>query len=64
MSAIDDEIASMRIKLDRIHQYDSVIASDNFEPETVEDIKGNAKALCDEIKTEADIIKSSVDLWS
>ncbi len=61
--SIAERIARIRSLLDRLHSYEHLIDANNFESDTVDDIKGNAKDLCDEIKIEADSIKTEVDQW-
>ena len=48
----------------KVRTYDKLITEDSLEPATVGDMKGNAKDLCDKIKTEADLIKNEIDQWS
>lgn len=62
---------TIEIRLERITKlvgkvrvFDKLVIEDSLEPATVEDIKGNAKDLCNEIKTEADLIKNEIDQWS
>ena len=61
---MEDRIVHIKSLLDNIIRYNRMIIADNFEPDTVEDMKGNAKAICDEIKSEADNIKDEINLWS
>ena len=61
--SIAERIALVRSLLDRLHSYERLIDADNFEPNTVDDIKGNAKDLCDAIKIEADSIKTEINQW-
>lgn len=48
----------------KIRTYDKLVTEDSLEPATVNDMKGNAKDLCNGIKTEADLIKNEIDQWS
>jgi len=50
--------------IDRIRRYNHLIAEDSLQPTTVDDMKGKAKDLCDEIRAEADLIKNDIDQWS
>ncbi len=61
--SIAERIARVRSLLDRLHSYEHLIEADNFESGTVDDMKGNAKNLCDEIKAEADSIKTEINQW-
>ncbi len=61
--SIEEEIAQVRALLDRLNSYEYMIDANNFEPDTVDDMKDNAKDLCDELKTIADSIKTEIDNW-
>lgn len=62
--AIGDRVDGVKRLLDRVHDYEHLIVADNFEPATIDDMKGNAKALCDAAKAEIDNIKSEINQWS
>ncbi len=62
--AIDQRAREVSLLLDRINSYDRLILADNFEPNTVSDIKNNAKDICNQIKSEVDLIKGDIDGWS
>jgi len=47
----------------RVRVYDKLVTEDSLQSATVDDMKGNAKDLCDEIKTETDLIKNEIDKW-
>lgn len=61
---LNDSIAQVRKKLDMISQYDNMVSNNDFEPDTVDDMKGNAKDICAEIKSVVDDIKTEIDNWS
>lgn len=61
---MQDRINTIKSLLDKIANYNRIIEADNFESDTVDDIRGNAKDIADEIKTEVDTIKVEIDLWS
>lgn len=61
---IEGRIDGVKRLMDRVHDYEHMIIADNFEPATIDDMKGNAKALCDAAKAEIDSIKAEIDLWS
>ena len=61
---MQDKINTIKGMLDKIANYNRIIEADNFESDTVDDIRGNAKDIADEIKTEVDTIKVEIDLWS
>ncbi len=63
MDGIAEMIARIRALLDRLHTYEHMIGANNFENNTVDDMKGNAKDICDEIKVDVDSIKSEIDNW-
>ena len=47
----------------RVRVYDKLVTEDSLQSATVDDMKDNAKDLCDEIKTETDLIKNEIDNW-
>jgi len=61
--SIESRIDAVKRVLERIHEYKRIVEADNFEPATIDDIKGNAKDLCDTAKTEIDNIKAGIDDW-
>lgn len=61
---IDDRIEVIKQLLEKVRSYNRLIIYDNFEPLTVEDMKGNAKDICNQTKAELDEIKSEIDQWS
>lgn len=61
--AIDDRVEAIRQLLERIKTYNRLIVADNFEASTVDDMKGNAKDICDQAKAELDQIKAEIDQW-
>ncbi len=63
MGGIAGMIARIRAKLDRLHTYEHMIDGNNFENSTVDDMQGNAKDICDEIKGEINSIKAEIDNW-
>ena len=61
--ALNDNIARIRSLLDKVSQFEHLVAGETFEPKTINDMKTKAKALCDTIKTEADNIKHEIGDW-
>jgi len=61
--AIESKIEGVKRLLERIREYKRIVEADSFEPATVDDIKGNAKDLCDTAKSEIDDIKAEIDSW-
>jgi len=49
--------------LNRVKKYGDLVTADNFENQTLDDMKGNVKDILDEAKGEIDEIKSEVDNW-
>ena len=62
--AIGQYIRDVNLLLDRVHKYDHIIQEDSLEEATVEDMAGNAKAICDEAKGKIDSIKDDIESWS
>ncbi len=61
---MDDRIEQIKRLLERVSGYNRLIISDNFEGSTIDDMKGNAKDICDEAKDKIDEIKDEIDQWS
>lgn len=61
--AIEARIKEIWVLLDRVKRYNDIITNDSFELHTIENMKGNAKAICDQIKDEVDNIKDEIDEW-
>lgn len=62
--SIEGKIAEVRATLDRLHSYQRMINAGNFEQATVDDMRGNAKDLCDDVKSIINQIKAEVNQWS
>ena len=62
--AIEIRLERIAKLVGRVRVYYKLVTEDSLEPPTIDDMKGNAKDLCDEIKTEADLIKNEIDQWS
>ena len=61
--AIEVRVERIRGQIDKIRRYNQLVVEDSLLPATIEDIQGNAKDLCNEIKAEADLIKTEIDQW-
>lgn len=61
--AVVDRLERIGRLVDRIRNYNRLVLEDSLEPTTLEDLKGNVEDLCDEIKVEADQIKTEVGHW-
>ncbi len=64
MTNIDTMTEGVKRLMDRLDDYQRMIDGGNFETPTIDDMKGNAKNLCDVAKGEIDNIKSVIDAWS
>jgi len=64
MADIASRIDGAKRLLDKIGTYNKLVVSDNFEPTTIDDMKDNAKDICDAVKAEVDQIKAEIDQWS
>lgn len=62
--AIVNRIEQVRVLLERVRSYTHLVTSDNFEENSITDMKGNAKDACDQAKDEIDHIKDEIDEWS
>lgn len=62
--AVLDRILVMREKLDEVARYTQLVTTNSFTPETLDELKANAKSLCDEAKGELDFIKADIANWS
>ena len=61
--AIETRINRIATLLNRVKKYADLVTADNFENQTLADMKGNVKDILDEAKGEIDLIKSEVDNW-
>jgi len=62
--AVIDRAAIIRQKLEGLERYARLVISNTFTSETLTELKGNAKDLCDEVKDEADLVKLDIDEWT
>lgn len=62
--AIKDRVDGAKRLLDKVNLYNKLVTENSLEEDTIDDMKGNAKALCDDVKTEIGNIKSEIDQWS
>lgn len=63
MMTIDTRINRVITLLNRVKKYSDIVTADNFEKQTLADMKGNVKDILDEAKDEIDLIKAEVDNW-
>lgn len=61
--AIETRINRIATLLNRVKKYADLVTADNFENQTLADMKGNVKDILDEAKGEIDQIKAEVDKW-
>lgn len=61
--AVLDRLVAVRAKLDEIARYTELVTRNSFTDDTLEELKGNAKSLCDEAKGELDLIKADIGNW-
>lgn len=64
MTTIETRLERLASLVGKIRVYDKLVTENSLEPTTVDDMKGNAKDLCNVIKAEADLIKTEIDRWS
>ncbi len=62
--AVIDRAAIIRQKLEGLERYAQLVTSNSFTEETLDELKTNAQSLCDEVKAEADLIKTDIGEWS
>lgn len=62
--AIEDRISQVQALLGRLRRYTQLVISDGFTEETLDELKGNAKSICDEAKAEIDLIKIDIGNWT
>ncbi|GAI07663.1 unnamed protein product [marine sediment metagenome] len=60
---IETRINRVVTLLNRVKKYADLVSTDNFEKQTLADMKGNVKDILDEAKDEIGEIKSEVDNW-
>ena len=61
--SIESEIDGVKRLLERVLEYKRIVEADSFAPATIEDMKSNAKDLCDSVKAEIDHVKDEIDSW-
>lgn len=61
--SIESKIDGVKRLLERVRGYKRIVETDSLETATVDDMKGNAKGLCDTAKAEIDDIKAEIDSW-
>ena len=61
---IENRVERVKVLLDRIKVYNRLVIQNSFKPETVDDMRDNAKEMCGEAKSEVDQIKTEVDQWA
>jgi len=62
--AIKDRVDGAKRLLDKVSLYNRLVIENSLEQDTIDDMKGNAKDICDDVKAEIDNIKSEIDQWS
>lgn len=60
---VEDRIEGVKRLLDKVRLYNKLVTEDSLEQATVDDMKGNAKTICDNVKAEIDSIKAEIDQW-
>lgn len=59
--AVEDRLGTVQQRIEGIRRYARLIISNSFTTETLAELKGNAKDLCDDTKAEVDLIKNDID---
>ena len=62
--AINEKIEEIKLLLYEVRKHSDLVIANSFEPDTVSDMKGNAKDICDEAKVDIDDIKTEINSWS
>ncbi len=60
---IPENIDKVGVLLEKVRVFDRVVEDNDLEPNTVTDMKGNAKSFCDQAKTTINTIKSEINGW-
>jgi len=61
--SIESKTDGVKRLLERVLDSKRIVDADNLETATVDDLKDNAKGLCDSAKLEIDNIKDEIDSW-
>lgn len=61
--AVDDRITAIQQKLEAVQRYNRLASSTTFSEGTLDELMDKAKALCDEVKDELDLIKTDIGEW-
>jgi len=59
--ALEDRLGTVYQQIEGIRRYARLIISNSFTPDTLAELKGNAKDLSDSAKAELDLIKNDID---
>lgn len=59
--AVEDRLGKVHEQIEGIRRYARLIVSNSFTPDTLTELKGNAKDLCDSAKAELDLVKNDID---
>jgi len=60
---IGTRITRVIMLLDKVRKYSDIVTADNFENQSLANMKDNVKDILDEVKDEIDQIKDEVDNW-
>ncbi len=61
--AISESVDKVGVLLEKVRIFNRVVEDNELEPDTVADMKGNAKNFCDQAKTEINNIKNEINAW-
>jgi len=62
--AVEDRLAQVQTHLESLRRYARLVIADGFTPATLDELKTNAKSICDAIKAEINLIKTDIDGWT
>jgi len=61
--AIETRINRVALLLNRVKKYSEIVTTDNFEKQTLGDMKSNVKNILSKVKDEIGLIKDEVNNW-
>jgi len=59
--AVEDRLGTVAQQLEGTRRYIRLIIGNTFSPDTLTELKANAKDLCDAARAELDLIKDDID---
>jgi len=59
--SVEDRLGIVQQQIERTRRYVRLVIGNTFSPDTLDELKNNAKDLCDDAKAELDLVKNEID---